>query len=219
MLDSLKSILLKELQTGSKIQMSVKGYASPLAKTAYNINLTKRRISSLINYFSQIENGAFKPFLGNNAALTFNFLPFGEYVANQKISDDAAIKNESVYSKAAGMERRIQIEYISIDRNKSAFPLITESQVLNLHPVKISTAILSNFIVKNTSNEKITLIIPSTNLQEYTNEKLFLLPNEKSEISLKYVSKGELGHLSIPFDIMVKGYEGKITLHTNVLVE
>ena len=219
MLDSLKSILIKELQSGSKIQMSVKGYASPLAKTAYNINLTKRRISSLINYFSQVDNGAFKPFLGKNATLTFNFLPFGEYVANQEISDDAAIKNESVYSKAAGMERRIQIEYISIDRNKSIFPLITETQVVNLDPVKIGTTLVSTFIVKNTSSEKITLIIPPTNLQEFTSEKLILLPNEKSEISLKYDSKEKIGHLSIPFDVMVKDYEGKITLHTNAVLE
>ena len=219
MLDSLKSILIKELQTGSKIQMSVKGYASPLAKTAYNINLTKRRISSLINYFSQVDNGAFKPFLGKNATLTFNFLPFGEYVANQEISDDAAIKNESVYSKAAGMERRIQIEYISIDRNKSIFPLITETQVVNLDPVKIGTTLVSTFIVKNTSSEKITLIIPPTNLQEFTSEKLILLPNEESEISLKYDSKEKIGHLSIPFDVMVKDYEGKITLHTNAVLE
>ena len=117
------------------------------------------------------------------------------------------------------MERRIQIEYISIDRNKLIYPLITETLDVNLDPLKIGTTLVSTFIVKNTSSEKITLIISPSNLQEFTSEKLILLPNEESEISLKYDSKEKIGHLSIPFDIMVKDYEGKSTVHTNAVVE
>ena len=115
MLDSLKNILLEELKKGSKIDIKVKGYASPIAKTTYNVNLTKRRISSLINYFTRIDNSVFAPYLQTKSPqLTFTYMPFGEYAANQNISDDVVIQNESVYSMAAGKERRIEIEYVSI---------------------------------------------------------------------------------------------------------
>ena len=47
-LELFRDLLLEELQKGLKIKIMVKGFASPLAKTDYNVNLTKRRISSLL---------------------------------------------------------------------------------------------------------------------------------------------------------------------------
>jgi hypothetical protein len=52
-LELFRDLLLKELERGRKIQMTVKGFASPLAKTDYNVNLTKRRISSMVNYMRE----------------------------------------------------------------------------------------------------------------------------------------------------------------------
>ena len=221
MLDTLKSILLRELEAGSKIELSIKGYASPIAKTAYNVYLTQRRISSLINYFKSIDNQAFKPYIENiQPTLSFVHLPFGEYAADQSISDDALVQNESVFSKAAGMERRIQIEHITIDRNKSIIPIKSEILVQNLGNRKSGVVLTNSFSIKNTSSEKITITLPeNTKVKKISSEKLELLPNESTDITLIVDTKGMAGHQSIPFTISVKDYSGAMTFYTNFELE
>ena len=218
MLDTLKSILLRELEAGSKIELSIKGYASPIAKTAYNVNLTQRRISSLINYFKSVDNQAFKRYIENiQPTLSFVHLPFGEYAADQSISDDALVQNESVFSKAAGMERRIQIEHITIDRNKSIIPIKSEILVQNLGNRKSGVVLSNSFSIKNTSSEKITITLPeNTKVKKISSEKLELLPNESTDITLIVDTKGMAGHQSIPFTISVKDYSDTMTFYTNL---
>lgn len=221
MLDTLKDILLEELIAGSKIELSIKGYASPIAKTAYNVNLTKRRISSLINYFKTVDNGVFKPYLNeNNPTFNFIYLPFGEYTADQSISDDAMVQNESVFSKGAGMERRIQLEHIAIDRDKSIFPLKSERLVKNLGNKKSGVVLSNSFSVKNSSSEKITINLPvNTLVKKTSSDKLELLPNESTEITLVYDTKGSTGHQSISFTISAENYTGGMTFYTNFELE
>jgi hypothetical protein len=55
-----RDLLLKELDKGAKIKITVIGFASPLAKTKYNVNLTKRRISSLVNYMREYDNALYR---------------------------------------------------------------------------------------------------------------------------------------------------------------
>ena len=40
--------------------------------------------------------------------LNFEYAPFGEYAADQTTSDDIVIQNESVFSKAAGIEGKLK---------------------------------------------------------------------------------------------------------------
>lgn len=109
-------LLLKELEDGKSITLTIKGYASPLSKTDYNVNLTLRRIASLINYLNEYDDGVLAPYINgtaeNGAALSFIKVPFGEYQANE-ISDDLEDKRNSVYSPAAALERKIEIIAIS----------------------------------------------------------------------------------------------------------
>ena len=99
-----------ELQKGNHVQLMVQGFASPLAKTDYNVHLTKRRIYSLKNYFEEIQQGRFGAYmLGENPQLEFIEVPMGEYQANKETSDDFYDQKNSVYSKAASQERRIEI--------------------------------------------------------------------------------------------------------------
>ena len=53
----------QELQAGKKVSIMVHGYASPLAKSDYNVHLTSRRISAIINYFEEIDGGKFAPYM------------------------------------------------------------------------------------------------------------------------------------------------------------
>lgn len=106
-------LLFKELQKGTRIQLVIKGFASPLAKSDYNVKLTKRRIASLKNYLSELDTGKFSTYI-ENGTLKFKEVPFGENNANKMTSDNFHDQKNSVYSKAAAVERKIEI--ISIER-------------------------------------------------------------------------------------------------------
>ena len=100
--------VLADLKLGKKIQFYVKGCASPLHKKDYNINLSKRRIQSFLNYLKVYENMSFSPFL-KSGFLQIIELPFGESKSTKKVSDNPNDRLNSIYSLDAILERRIEI--------------------------------------------------------------------------------------------------------------
>ena len=110
--DMLEKVLLK----GETVKITFKGYCSPLASTDYNINLAKRRISSLRNYFSETKNGVFIKYINNQneneGKIIFEDVDVGELPISSA-SDDLKDKRNSVYSPNAAKERKIQILAIS----------------------------------------------------------------------------------------------------------
>jgi len=101
-------LLIADLNNGHKIELQVKGFASPLHNTEYNKNLSQRRISSLINYLSQYRAGIFADFIAAKQ-LTITELSFGESQSSEKVSDNPNDKKKSIYSIDAMRERKIQI--------------------------------------------------------------------------------------------------------------
>ena len=105
---------LEELMNNKAIvKVVMKGFCSPLASTEYNINLAKRRISSLRNYFYQYKNGKLLPYIKNEQDTTIGRIilvveDIGE-LPYSKVSDDLKDKRNSVYSPYAAAERKIQI--------------------------------------------------------------------------------------------------------------
>lgn len=107
--------LMEELLAKNQyIVVTMKGYCSPLNTFDYNKNLAKRRISSLINYFSEYKSGFFKKYI-DNKQLVLEQVPIGKLV-NSNVSEDIKDLRNSVYSPAASLERKIQI--IAIQLNK-----------------------------------------------------------------------------------------------------
>ncbi len=219
-LESFKTILLDELKTGSEVSIFIRGFASPVANTAYNVNLTKRRISSLVNYFKEVDNGIFNEFIEGNSEdkgkLNFEYAPFGEYAADQTTSDDIVIQNESVFSKAAGIERKIEIESMTIKRNKMVFPLDADEFVQNINESKSGDILSTSFVIRNISNTKIKLELlnkeSNLKIQETSAE---LMPNQKSTIRVLFDTKNLSGHQSKSFKVKAEGYEGEITFFVN----
>jgi len=101
-------IMLIELADSSILQLAIKGYASPLANSEYNLNLTYRRIQSLENYLRVYNDGAFVPYL-ESGQLTIEKIPYGESQSSGDASDAATDRLNAVYSPAAVQERRIEI--------------------------------------------------------------------------------------------------------------
>ncbi|MES2761023.1 MAG: hypothetical protein V4677_02410 [Bacteroidota bacterium] len=115
-LDKFALLLDQVLQRGEKVKITMKGYCSPLASTDYNVNLAKRRISSLRNYFMEYENGKFVKYVDNpnenEGRIEFFNEDIGELPVS-KVSDDVKDVRNSVYSPYAACERKIQIIAIS----------------------------------------------------------------------------------------------------------
>ena len=108
--------LMRELlENGQKIVVTIKGYTSPLNTVEYNNNLAKRRISSLVNYFYEWENGCFRRYI-ESGMIEYEFVAFGKTLSDGKVSDDPNDPRNSIYSPAASRERRIEIIAISVEK-------------------------------------------------------------------------------------------------------
>jgi tetratricopeptide (TPR) repeat protein len=107
------NVLLIELEKGEDVEIVVKGYASPLANSDYNLNLTYRRIDAMENYIRTYKNGAFEPYFSTEndgvGHLTIQKIPYGESQASDAISDNQSDQISAIYSPNAAKERRIEI--------------------------------------------------------------------------------------------------------------
>lgn len=111
-IDAALNVLLTELEKGSDVTIAVKGYASPLANSEYNLNLTYRRIDAMENYIKTYIDGAFVKYLTQSSdagKLTIEKIPYGESKAAANISDSGNDKLRAIYSPSAAQERRIEI--------------------------------------------------------------------------------------------------------------
>jgi hypothetical protein len=115
-LDKFALLLDQVLLRGEKVKITMKGYCSPLASTDYNVNLAKRRISSLRNYFMEYGNGKFVKYVDNTNDAEGRIEFFNEDIGElpvSTVSDDVKDVRNSVYSPFAASERKIQIIAIS----------------------------------------------------------------------------------------------------------
>jgi tetratricopeptide (TPR) repeat protein len=201
-LNQFRNLLLIELQKGLDINLTVKGFASPLAKSDYNVNLTKRRISSLENYLLEYENDVFRPYIEQNStdggSLTFSQVPFGEYVANNLVSDNFNDQKNSVYSRAAALERKIEIQSVTLVQD-SLIDLTLESKDLikNLGSITSNKLVAVTYQLKNTNNHAIDFLpirVPCDCSQAEMN-KTHLEPGEISTISFTFNPEGYKGNV------------------------
>ena len=112
-LDDFLKLLEIELAKGTSFELIFKGYASPLSYSIYNKLLSKRRIKSVKNYISFYNNGKLLKYIiatENNATkLTFKEEPFGENKSDTLVSDNPNDLRNSIYSKKAALERKVEI--------------------------------------------------------------------------------------------------------------
>jgi len=194
-------LLLEELDRGAKINITVKGFASPLAKTNYNVHLTKRRIYSLVNYMRSYNNGVLVKYLEatavNGGKLTFSQVPFGEYTANQLTSDNPNDVQNSIYSRAAAIERKIEIQSISFLDEKE-FALTTLTPVIDLGKSKQGQQLEATFLIKNKSNDVIEIngLSAPCNCTKANVGKSVLQPGEKTTVTMR-INTSNLSGLTV----------------------
>ena len=121
-LEKFSALLLTLMHEGRDVSITLKGFCSPLASTDYNIKLAGRRLSSLRNFFDAYQEGALRPYLLH----TDTTLPriditeeeVGELQASPFVSDNPNDSRNSIYSKSAAFERKIQIIAVSPKEKK-----------------------------------------------------------------------------------------------------
>jgi len=106
-------ILYDILENGDSIEITLKGYASPLASAEYNHNLTERRVASVFNFFKLYEGGIYNKYL-QSRRLTILREPNGSTKAPPSVSADAKDRRNSVYGIPAARERRVEIVGIAV---------------------------------------------------------------------------------------------------------
>lgn len=115
-LERFSEILLDRLRAGDEVEIFVKGFTSPRAKSDYNLALGQRRISSIRNYFDRHADGVFQEYL-KNGQLIISEKSFGETTASQEVSDALEDYRNSIYSVEAAKERRVEIVEIKRTEN------------------------------------------------------------------------------------------------------
>ena len=104
--------LKKELELGRSLEIAIKGYASPLADTKYNLALGQRRVSSIKNEILNYQGGLFRDYV-RQGKLILTDISFGEETSPKDVSDVKNDSSKSVYSPEASRERRVQIVKIT----------------------------------------------------------------------------------------------------------
>ena len=108
------NLLYPYLEQGYSIKLTAKGFASPLARNDYNVNLSKRRINSFKNYLIELPDKNYNQYLNNTAPngaqLIIQTLPNGEELSNPFVSDNYYDVRNSIYNPAAAFERRVEVE-------------------------------------------------------------------------------------------------------------
>jgi outer membrane protein OmpA-like peptidoglycan-associated protein len=100
--------LLNELKQGQRIEVNIKGYASPRSDLKYNLVLAQRRVNSLRNEMMAYNGGVFKPYF-KGKQLILNQISYGEELAPGDVSDNINDRKGSVYSIKASKQRKVEI--------------------------------------------------------------------------------------------------------------
>ncbi len=208
---------LKELEAGKSLRISVRGFASPRAESDYNLNLTKRRTASLVNEMLADSNGIFKPYIEgtaiNGAKLEFMLLPFGEYKADAAVSDDLMDERNSIYSRSASLERKIEItkvEYFTPVKFGSGLQLDNEHHDFGLIPW--FGEVTHDFELKNSGNEimRIDSVVAECGCTIPLLEKSELKPGESTLLHVGFNPISKQGIQEKLVFIYVHGEEPKV---------
>ncbi|MBB77486.1 MAG: hypothetical protein CL844_00615 [Crocinitomicaceae bacterium] len=224
-LELFRDLLLKELSLGARINITIKGFASPLAKTNYNVNLTKRRISSLINYIREYDNGVFIPYLDgtakNGGEIIFSQIPFGEYNANQETSDNPNDIKNSIYSISAAKERRIEIQSVNYIKDETKFALTTKTPIINIGKLNKGEIIKKEVIIKNRSLETINInnIRTNCNCLIASIDKSSLDSNENGKITFTLDTKNLNGFNVKSITVQEKNSKENLTIYISTEIE
>ncbi len=209
LLDTLQKSLLTSLREGNKVELIVRGYASPLNTRAYNEKLAARRIASFHNYLSTVDQGSLATFMeGEDPLLKIISMPIGVSESASKVSANRNDPRNAVYSPEASQERRVSILYGSVDgyrgKRSGVTSISLQSRDALILPLDSGKHQVMRVSIINTGRE---VFIPdalqgSHTAMEAAMEKKRLKPGEEEDVYL--LIRGPLKAEEQPA-LMIKG--------------
>lgn len=205
-------LLAKELAKGSQIELTIKGYASSLSGSDYNLNLTLRRIQSLINYLAAYEGGVLLPYLDktakNGGSLKINKLPFGEFAVEDTSINNNRIK--AVYSPQASRQRKIEV--LAVTKSSASISQLDGSAMEKSAAIQIDKKSWDLGDIKKSSSNN--LIIPFQNTGEAP-LRIYTVKDNCDCLQIKFprtLNPGEKGNIQLDFDFNKVQGEAKVIL-------
>ncbi len=220
--------LLKELQKGKEIKITVKGYCSPLQTDEYNIKLAKRRISSLINYFKAYDYGVLLSYMSGTSSdggkLEIHEDPVGKSQANPLVSDNPNDQRNSIYSRGAALERKIQIIMYQSNDSLGAitkYPVISFATLTNdLGKITQGDKKVYSYTFRNTGNANLIIASVETScgciITDFSKEPV--PPGATGQINILFDSKDELGQKKETITVFANTLKTKTELTLSAIV-
>jgi tetratricopeptide (TPR) repeat protein/outer membrane protein OmpA-like peptidoglycan-associated protein len=100
--------LEQRISSGEKIELELRGFASPRAKSEYNMILSARRIDCIKNQMMAFGSGIISNAFVNGS-LKLNDVTLGNTTANSNVIGDLNDERNSIYNLNAARERRVEI--------------------------------------------------------------------------------------------------------------
>ena len=96
------------MSKGLFVELTIQGYASPLASDNYNKKLSFLRIKSIINFINEYSDLGLAQYI-LDSSLIINELPLGESESFLNVSDDPEDVKKSILSMDAILSRKVTI--------------------------------------------------------------------------------------------------------------
>jgi hypothetical protein len=141
-------------------------------------------------------------------------LPFGEYTANQITSDNPNDLKNSVFSRAAAIERKIEIQSVSYLDTDSLFflmdwsprSLVFGQQATGSHPIQ-------NLTLSNNSAQALRVLSAYSADSVYQVATPFeILPGRSAIVEVSCVKGIPAGIYSTPLLLYVEGFEKPVSV-------
>ena len=215
-LNKFVELLKNELTNKKNVRIKIRGYASPLNSSTYNLALSKRRIHSLKNFIREYNNGYFVKYLDNNTDSINNLViyedPLGDSQSTGLVSNNPNDKRNSVYSREAALQRKIQIVMYSsndiLPINESSYPILSwQKKEINIGELTMEENKTAIIYFRNTgeSELKIKKISSNCNFIKTQSPQTTLQPNEKGKIFILIEGK----------NLKVNNYSCEISINSN----
>ena len=100
--------VIQELEAGNKVELVLKGFASPRADSKYNLSLGQRRVNAVKNEMIFFDNEELKKYF-MAGQLVITDISFGKELAPSDVVGDIKDERNSIFSLKAANERRVEI--------------------------------------------------------------------------------------------------------------
>ena len=196
--------LIEELDSGRSVEVFLQGFASPLTKSDYNVNLSKRRIASVMNFLFEYKDSVLSKYMKELRSvppqLTFNKNPNGEYKAQLGVSDDYYDVRNSIFNPAAALERKVELyanlvyqdslPVIGLFSNDYSLVINTGDKSVKyidvvIHNNSKSIVAVGSLMINQKAQPFDSVVLQSGELKQIT-----VLVNEVDGKELKFVLKG-----------------------------